>query len=127
MAARAYFCIPEFAHHTDFHRAAQLRCHCLHAIAYAQHRHAQTEHRLRYARGITLGYGIGSTGKNNAGRIEIFNKVLSLPIGYFTEQKKGDLMQRMTGDVGQVESSVIGALEGWVKDPLQIIINLIVL
>ena len=60
-------------------------------------------------------------------RIEIFNKVLGLPIGYFTEQRKGDLMQRMTGDVGQVEGSVISALEGWVRDPLQIIINLAVL
>ena len=60
-------------------------------------------------------------------KIDIFNKVLSLPIGYFTEQRKGDLMSRMTGDVGQVESSVLGALEGWVKDPLQIIINLTVL
>ncbi len=57
-------------------------------------------------------------------RIDIFNKVLSLPIGYFTEQRKGDLMQRMTGDVGQVEASVLGALEGWVKDPLTIIIYL---
>jgi ATP-binding cassette, subfamily B, bacterial MsbA len=57
-------------------------------------------------------------------RIDIFNKVLSLPIGYFTEQRKGDLMQRMTGDVGQVEASVLGALEGWVKDPLTIIVNL---
>jgi ATP-binding cassette, subfamily B, bacterial MsbA len=57
-------------------------------------------------------------------RIDIFNKVLSLPIGYFTEQRKGDLMQRMTGDVGQVEGSVLGALEGWVKDPLTILVNL---
>jgi subfamily B ATP-binding cassette protein MsbA len=60
-------------------------------------------------------------------RIDIFNKVLSLPIGYFTEQKKGDLISRMTGDTGQVEASVLGALEGWVRDPLQIIINLVVL
>ena len=60
-------------------------------------------------------------------RIDIFNKVLSLPIGYFTEQKKGDIMARMIGDVGQVEVSVLGALEGWVKDPLQIIINLFIL
>ena len=60
-------------------------------------------------------------------RIDIFNKVLSLPIGYFTEQRKGDLMSRMTNDVGQVEASVLGALEGWVKDPLQIIIYLIAL
>lgn len=60
-------------------------------------------------------------------RIDIFNKVLSLPIGYFTEQRKGDLMSRMTNDVAQVEGSVLGALEGWVKDPLQIIFNLVVL
>ncbi|MFC4263395.1 ABC transporter ATP-binding protein [Ferruginibacter yonginensis] len=60
-------------------------------------------------------------------RIDIFNKVLSLPIGYFTEQRKGDLMSRMTNDINQVEGSVIGALEGWVKDPLQIIITLAVL
>ncbi len=60
-------------------------------------------------------------------RIDIFNKVLSLPIGFFTEQRKGDLMSRMTNDVGQVEGSVLSALEGWVKDPLQIIINLFVL
>jgi subfamily B ATP-binding cassette protein MsbA len=60
-------------------------------------------------------------------RIDIFNKVLSLPIGYFTEQRKGDLMSRMTNDVGQVEGSVLSALEGWVKDPLQIIFYLIAL
>ncbi len=60
-------------------------------------------------------------------RIDIFNKVLSLPIGFFTEQRKGDLMSRMTNDVGQVEGSVLSALEGWVKDPLQIIITLVAL
>jgi ATP-binding cassette, subfamily B, bacterial MsbA len=60
-------------------------------------------------------------------RIDIFNKVLSLPIGFFTEQRKGDLMSRMTNDVGQVEGSVLSALEGWVKDPLQIIFYLVVL
>ena len=60
-------------------------------------------------------------------RIDIFNKVLSLPIGYFTEQRKGDLMSKMTNDVGQIEGSVLSALEGWVKDPLQIIFYLIVL
>lgn len=60
-------------------------------------------------------------------RIDIFNKVLSLPIGYFTEQRKGDLMSRMTNDVGQVEGSVLSALEGWVKDPLQIIFYLVAL
>ena len=60
-------------------------------------------------------------------RIDIYDKLLKLPIGYFTEQRKGDLMSRMTNDVNEVESSVIGALEGWVKDPLSIVINLSVL
>jgi ATP-binding cassette, subfamily B, bacterial MsbA len=60
-------------------------------------------------------------------KIELFNKVLSLPIGYFTEQRKGDVMQRMMGDVGQVEASVLGALEALIKDPLQILITLFIL
>ncbi len=60
-------------------------------------------------------------------RSDMYDKILQLPIGYFTEQRKGDLMSRMSNDISEVESSVIGALEGWVKDPLSIIINLGVL
>ncbi len=63
----------------------------------------------------------------NRFRIDMFNKILKLPIGYFTDQRKGDLMSRMTNDVGEVEGSVVGTLEGWVRDPLTILINLIVL
>lgn len=63
----------------------------------------------------------------NRFRIDLYDKILKLPIGYFTEQRKGDLMSRMTNDVNEVEGSVIGTLEGWVKDPLAIIINLTVL
>lgn len=60
-------------------------------------------------------------------RNELYEKMLHLPIGYFTEKKKGDVMSRMTNDVFEVESSVIGTLEGWVRDPLNIIITLVVL
>lgn len=60
-------------------------------------------------------------------RQDMFDKILKLPIGYFTEQRKGDLMSRMTNDINEVEGSIIGTLEGWVKDPLAIIINLFVL
>lgn len=60
-------------------------------------------------------------------RAEMFKKILLLPIGFFTEQRKGDLMSRMTNDINEVEVSVIGTVEGWVKDPLAIIINLSVL
>jgi ATP-binding cassette, subfamily B, bacterial MsbA len=57
------------------------------------------------------------------------NKIIirQLPIGYFTEQRKGDVISRMITDSGEVEASVVGTLEGWVRDPLNIIITLITL
>ncbi len=60
-------------------------------------------------------------------REDLFDKVLRLPIGFFTEKRKGDLMSRMTSDVGEVESSVVGTLEGWIRDPLTILVTLTVL
>ncbi|MCU7547931.1 ABC transporter ATP-binding protein/permease [Chitinophagaceae bacterium LB-8] len=57
-------------------------------------------------------------------RSELYNKILQLPIGFFTEKRKGDLISRITNDMGEVESSVVGTLEGWIRDPLTIIINL---
>ncbi|HNR17942.1 MAG TPA: ABC transporter ATP-binding protein [Chitinophagaceae bacterium] len=60
-------------------------------------------------------------------REDLYDKVLRLPIGFFNEKRKGDLMSRMTSDVGEVESSVVGTLEGWIRDPLTIIVTLSVL
>src|SRR5688572_24137073 len=60
-------------------------------------------------------------------REELYDKVLRLPIGFFNEKRKGDLMSRMTSDVGEVEGSVVGTLEGWIRDPLTIIVTLTVL
>ncbi len=57
-------------------------------------------------------------------RADLYDKVLRLPIGYFTEQRKGDLMSRVTNDISEVENSVVSTLEGWFKDPLQIILTL---
>lgn len=57
-------------------------------------------------------------------RTEIYQKILELPIGYFTEKRKGDIISRITNDVGEVEGSVVGTLEGWIKDPLTILITL---
>jgi ATP-binding cassette, subfamily B, bacterial MsbA len=56
-------------------------------------------------------------------RSELYHKILHLPIGYFTEKRKGDLISRITNDIGEVENSVVGALEGWVRDPLTILVN----
>jgi subfamily B ATP-binding cassette protein MsbA len=76
---------------------------------------------------LYLAYYILNPLKNkivNRLRNELYEKILHLPIGFFTEKKKGDVISRMTNDVGEVESSVVGTLEGWVRDPLTIIITL---
>jgi subfamily B ATP-binding cassette protein MsbA len=57
----------------------------------------------------------------------LYDKILHLPIGFFTEKRKGDLISRITNDMGEVEGSVVGTLEGWIRDPLSIILNLTVL
>jgi len=56
-------------------------------------------------------------------RSELYHKILHLPIGYFTEKRKGDLISRITNDISEVENSVVGTLEGWIRDPLTILIN----
>jgi subfamily B ATP-binding cassette protein MsbA len=63
----------------------------------------------------------------NSLRTDLYQKILHLPIGYFTEKRKGDLISRITNDVSEVEGSVVGTLEGFIRDPLTILINFIVL
>lgn len=58
-------------------------------------------------------------------RLRLYSKILQLPVSFFTEQKKGDLMSRMIGDIGEVQGSIFTALEGLVKDPLIIVSFLI--
>lgn len=54
-------------------------------------------------------------------REDLFVKILSLPIGYFTEEKKGDIMSKMTNDINEVEVSVISVLEVFIREPLTIL------
>ncbi|HXB06074.1 MAG TPA: ABC transporter ATP-binding protein [Puia sp.] len=54
-------------------------------------------------------------------RNDVYEKILLLPIGYFTERRKGDLISRMTNDIYEIESSVVSTLEGLIKDPLTIV------
>ncbi|MFT4062005.1 MAG: ABC transporter ATP-binding protein [Edaphocola sp.] len=57
-------------------------------------------------------------------RDELYAKALSLPIGFFTEERKGDLMSRMTNDVHEVEVSIMSVLETIIREPLTIIFTL---
>jgi len=54
-------------------------------------------------------------------RDDMFTKTLSLPIGFFTEERKGDLISRMTNDITQVEWSIMSVLEVFIREPLTII------
>lgn len=54
-------------------------------------------------------------------RGELYEKILRLPIGYFTEKKKGDIISRMTNDIGEIESSVVSTFDGMIKDPLTVL------
>ncbi|HLO58103.1 MAG TPA: ABC transporter ATP-binding protein [Bacteroidales bacterium] len=58
-------------------------------------------------------------------RDRIYKKTVSLPIGFFTEEKKGDIIARITGDVSEVEASIMSSLDMFFKNPPIIIISLI--
>ncbi|MGN1215213.1 MAG: ABC transporter ATP-binding protein, partial [Candidatus Cryptobacteroides sp.] len=58
-------------------------------------------------------------------RKEIYDKILALPIGFFSEERKGDIIARMSGDVQEVESSVAGSIEMLIKNPILIAIYFI--
>ena len=60
-------------------------------------------------------------------RESLYKKVVSLPIGYFTEERKGDVMSRMTNDVNEVEASIMSTLDMLLKDPIMILVYLVTL
>lgn len=57
----------------------------------------------------------------------IFSKIVYLPIGFFNEERKGDIMSRMTLDVNEVEASIMSSLDMLFKNPLMIITYIIVM
>jgi subfamily B ATP-binding cassette protein MsbA len=58
-------------------------------------------------------------------RQTMYNKIIELPISYYSEKRKGDVMSRMLGDVGEVQNSFFSILELIVKEPLTILFALI--
>jgi subfamily B ATP-binding cassette protein MsbA len=57
-------------------------------------------------------------------RADLYSKILRLPLGFFTEQRKGDLISRMSNDINEIEWSVISTLEGLFREPLTILVYL---
>jgi ATP-binding cassette, subfamily B, bacterial MsbA len=56
-------------------------------------------------------------------RDRIYNKTVSLPIGFFTEGKKGDIIARITGDVAEIEASIMSSLDMFFKNPIIIFVS----
>lgn len=54
----------------------------------------------------------------------VYDKIVSLPIGFFTSERKGDVMARMSGDVAEIENSIMSSLDMLFKNPIMIIVCL---
>ena len=54
-------------------------------------------------------------------RVMVYNKLLSLPMGYYSKQKKGDIIARMSGDVNEIENSIVSSLDMLIKNPILIL------
>ena len=68
-----------------------------------------------------------STGVVKDMRMQIYRKIISLPIGFFSQERKGDVIARISGDVQEVETSITSTIEMLIKNPILIIIYMTVL
>ncbi len=78
---------------------------------------------FRYAAMYVLAYL--RTGMVKDIQDSLYLKTLDLPLGYFSESRKGDLIARMTSDVKEIEGSIINSLEALAREPITIVIVLI--
>lgn len=60
-------------------------------------------------------------------RNQLYRKITSLPLGFFSEERKGDIIARMSGDVQEIESSIMSSLDMLFKNPILIIFYFITL
>ena len=54
-------------------------------------------------------------------RSRVYNKIISLPLSFFSDERKGDIIARMSGDVNEIENSITGSLEMLIKNPILIL------
>ena len=54
-------------------------------------------------------------------RTQVYNKMMSLPLGFFSQERKGDIIARMSGDVGEIEYSITSSLDMLIKNPILIV------
>ena len=62
------------------------------------------------------------TGEVRDIRVMVYSKVMHLPLGFFSEERKGDIIARMSGDVGEIENSITSSLDMLLKNPILILL-----
>ena len=60
-------------------------------------------------------------------RDKLYSKIVELPIAYFSEKRKGDIIARMTSDVQEVENSILTSIETIVREPLTVLISITIM
>ena len=60
-------------------------------------------------------------------RNHVYDKITALPIGFFTSERKGDVMARMSGDVAEIENSIMASLDMMFKNPVMIVVCLVMM
>lgn len=60
-------------------------------------------------------------------RNKLYHKIVLLPISYYSDERKGDIIARVTSDVQEIETSIVSSLETLIKDPIMIIFYIVVL
>lgn len=54
-------------------------------------------------------------------RTKVYHKIVSLPLSFFSDERKGDIIARMSGDVNEIENSITGSLDMLIKNPILLI------
>ncbi|MCD8080208.1 MAG: ABC transporter ATP-binding protein/permease [Bacteroides sp.] len=60
-------------------------------------------------------------------RVQVYKKIIGLPLGFFSEERRGDIIARMSGDVNEIETSITSSLDMLIKNPILIFVYLITL
>ncbi len=118
MTACTHFGIAEFPNVADLNLAAQLLGHHLHAIADAEHRHANVEYRLRCTRRIAFGHRVGAAGKNDAGRTIVANEFIRyiVRIDFGKHTGFAHAARNQLGNLGtEIENEYFGMHVDWSK------------
>ena len=83
--------------------------------------------RIRKSKNMSLDMLAEKTGIVRDIRIQVYNKVLSLPLSFFSEERKGDIIARMSADVTVVENSLTSSIDMLIRNPIALLVCFVTL